>query len=318
MTAGRVRRPRLLVTGASGMLGANLVLIALGRCRVTAHAYPPALRPMGFESLASDLTQAGEVNKLLHELRPDWVIHCAAQADVDACERDPGMALRLNRDMAMSVARAAAALGARLIHISTDAVFDGQAGAYDEADAPAPINVYGRSKLEAERAVLEAHPRALVVRTNFFTWPAPRKTGLAGWFLSRLERGQECPGFSDSWFNPMLASILAGILLDLAVGATSGVLHVAGRSCVSKHEFGIRLAQAFGLDSTLVRSAPSDSAGLTAERGKNLCLNTAKVEQLLGKRMPTLDESLHRFRLEKENGFSDGLKAIRDEMPAGT
>ena len=99
MTASRVRRPGLLVTGASGMLGANLVLIALGRCRVTAHASPPALLPMGFESLASDLTQGGEVNRLLHELHPDWVIHCAAQADVDACERDPVMALRLNRDM---------------------------------------------------------------------------------------------------------------------------------------------------------------------------------------------------------------------------
>lgn len=317
MTEGGDRRPRLLVTGASGLLGANMVLAAIGRCRVAAHAYPAALRAMGFDSLASDLTLPGAVERLMDDVRPDWVVHCAAQADVDVCERDPGMAIRLNRDMAANVAREAAARGARLIHISTDAVFDGEAGAYREADSTGPVNAYGRSKLQAEQAVLQAHPQALIVRTNFFTWPAPGRSGLAAWFLGRLEAGQECPGFTDARFNPLLASLLAAILLDLVAGKSAGVLHVAGGSCISKHEFGVRLAETFGFDPRLVRAVSSDAGGLTATRGKNLCLNTAKAEQALGRRMPNLKESLDLFRLEKENGFSEGLMAVRQELPGG-
>ncbi len=299
------------------MLGANLVLAALDRCEVMAHAYPPALREMGFTSLASDLTVAGEVERLLRETRPDWVVHCAAQADVDACERDPESALRLNAELAGSVARAAARRGSRLVHISTDAVFDGVKGNYRETDAPAPVNQYGVSKRAGEAAVAAALPQALILRTNFFTWPAPGKVGLAGWFLERLESGEPCPGFVDSSFSPLLGSTLAGVVLDLLELGVSGVLHAAGRTCLSKYEFGVRLAQAFSLEPSIIRPAQSSTAGLAARRGQQLCLNPARLEHALARRMPTIVEELGRFAQEREAGFPAALAAIRGCLVAG-
>jgi dTDP-4-dehydrorhamnose reductase len=298
------------------MLGANLVLAALDRCEVIAHAYPPALQPMGFASLASDLTADGEADRVVREARPDWVIHCAAQADVDACERDPGGAMRLNVDLAGSVAAAAARAGARLVHISTDAVFDGTKGDYRERDTPAPVNTYGLSKLRGEAAVARMHPRASIVRTNFFTWPAPGKLGLAGWFLERLERGEPCAGFIDAHFSPLLGSTLAGIVLDLLTVGAGGVMHAASRTCLSKYEFGVQLAQAFSLESSLIHPDRSSSAGLAAVRGQRLCLNPGKLERVLGRRMPTVGEELKRFRQERDGGVPDALRAIRAEGPA--
>jgi len=302
------------------MLGANLVLSALGRCEVIAHAYPPALRAMGFTSFASDLTVKGEADRLLHDTHPDWVVHCAAQADVDVCERDPKGAIRVNADLAGSVAEAAAHIGARMVHISTDAVFDGERGNYRESDAPAPVNHYGASKLAGEMAVAAACPRALILRTNFFTWPAPGKIGLAGWFLEKLESGQDCPGFVDSHFSPLLGSTLAGIVLDLLEQQVSGLLHAAGRTCLSKFEFGVHLARAFSLDAALIQPAASSTAGLSARRGQQLCLNPGKLERILGRRMPSVMDELECFRRERDSGLRAALRAIRsqDAIPGGS
>jgi dTDP-4-dehydrorhamnose reductase len=303
--------PRLLVTGAGGLLGANVVLQALGRCDVVAHTYGMGLLPQGFEVIESDLVEDGAVERLLREVRPDWVIHCAALAEVDRCEKDPELARRVNAELAGRAARAAAASSARFLHISTDAVFDGQRGGYTEADAPRPVNRYGESKLTGEQAVLAAHPGHLVVRTNFFTWPAPGRQGLAGWILQRLGDGLDVPGFADVSFSPILASLLAGILLDMLAARLGGLYHAAGRTCLSKYDFAVALAQAMGLDTGCVVRSASQDAQLVARRGGRLCLDVKKVESALGRPMPSLDESLHYFRGEQRNGYVDALQVIR-------
>jgi dTDP-4-dehydrorhamnose reductase len=292
-------------------LGGNIVLQALGRCDVVAHGYGPALDAQGFGYIESDLLVAGEVKRLLREVRPNWVIHCAALADVDRCEKEPGLAKRVNAELAGSVARAAADVGARFLHISTDAVFDGQRGGYAESDDPRPVNRYGESKLEGERAVLSAHPDGLIVRTNFFTWPAPGREGLAGWILRRLTAGQEVPGFVDVEFNPIAASLLAGILLDMLAARLRGIYHVAGRTCLSKHDFALALARAMDFQTGLVTRSHSASADLAARRGGRLCLRVGTVERARGRGMPTLEQSLQHFRAEQANGYAEAIRAIR-------
>jgi len=309
--------PRLLVTGASGLLGANIVLQALGRCDVVAHGFGPALVPQGFTYLESDLLAAGEVTRLMQDVRPDWVVHCAAMTDVDRCEENPELAERVNAGMAREVATGAADVGAQLLHLSTDAVFDGRRGGYAESDAPLPVNRYGESKLWGEGAVQTANPGALIVRTNFFTWPVPGRDGLVGWMLGRLTTGQALPGFVDVEFNPIVASLLTEILLDLLSARLSGIYHVAGRTCLSKHDFALALARAMGNDPQLVVRAHSTSAGLTARRGARMCLRVGKVEKALGRRMPSLARSLQRFRVEQVNGFAGALRAVRRPLDDG-
>jgi dTDP-4-dehydrorhamnose reductase len=224
------------------------------------------------------------------------VIHCAAASEVDRCELDPAWAWRLNREMALNVAAAARKAGARLAHISTDAVFDGAAGYYRESDEARPITIYGESKLAGERAVQDAYPEALVLRINLFGWSPGPKRSLAEWFLSRLEAEETCPGFTDVFFSPLLAPHLGRAILDLLAAGASGVFHLPGQTCLTKYEFGVRLATEFGLDPDRIRPTSVDEAKLAARRPKQLCLNGEKAEAVLGRQLPGIESGLRELR----------------------
>ena len=194
----------ILVTGASGLLGANLVLTALDRgMPVMAVSNRVPFRHPDAESASLDVRDADAVRAVVARVRPDVVVHTAALTDVDACEGDPALAHAVNAHAPGVLARAAAEAGARLVHVSTDAVFDGQRGGYTEADPTSPVNVYARTKLDGERAVLAASPDHLVVRTTLFGWNAQPKKSLAEWVLGRLDAGERVPGFTDAVFAPL-------------------------------------------------------------------------------------------------------------------
>lgn len=301
---------RILVTGASGLLGSNLVLEAAGRHETVAVTHTHPVRLEGIVVLQTDLSTARGAEAAVRKARPEWVIHCAAATNLDACEADPALAFRLNRDMAGAVAAAARGMGARLMHISTDAVFDGEIGGYNEEAAPRPINVYGRSKLAGEEAVREAHPQAAIVRTNLYGWNAQAKVSLAEWFLSNLAAGRRCLGFTDVFFTPLLVNDLARVLLDMLEAELQGVFHVAGEECLSKHAFGQRVARVFGLEESLIDPGRVEQANLAAPRPKRLCLNSGRIEQALGIRLPSADAGLLRFRQLREQGFVQRLKAF--------
>jgi dTDP-4-dehydrorhamnose reductase len=301
---------RVLITGASGLLGANLVLAARPDDDVVAVFNRHPIERRGVHCIGADLSEPGAAYALFDELRPDFVVHCAAATDVDACEMDPEWAGRLNRDMAGWVAEAAARIGARMVHISTDAVFDGTQTIHTENEVPSPVNVYGRTKLEGERAVLDAHPDAAVVRTNLFGWNAQAKLGLAEWFLERLGSGRSSPGFTDVTFSPILVGDLASWLWRVLDAGLSGLWHIGGRTCLSKYEFGVKLAQAFELDRDLVVEASVSDAGMKAERPKALCLDSSRIEAALGDVLPTVDQGLARFGSMASDGTRAEIRAM--------
>ena len=301
---------RLLITGASGLLGANLVLKAMGAYEVIAVSRQHAVRQDGCIPVLADLTEEGAARRIVAEYRPEAVVHCAAATDLEACERDPDWAYRQNRDMARFVAEACQANGAALVHVSTDAVFDGENAPYSELDPARPLSVYGESKLAGERAVMEACERAAIVRCNFFGWNARPKASLAEWFLERLAAGKPTPGFTDVWVSPLLASHLARLLLRIAEAGESGLYHVPGADCVSKYHFGRRLARVFGLDPDLVQPASVEDAGLQARRAKRLCLRGERIAAALEVKLPSLEEGLRTFRRQGEDGYRQRLLAL--------
>jgi len=299
-----------MVTGASGLLGANLVLEAMPAHEVIALSFRHPIAAPGVLHRAVDLTDPEAVRAVVDETQPAWIVHCAAATGVDACERDPHSAFRLNRDASQSLAHAAAACGASFLLVSTDAVFDGQRGDYDESAAPNPLSVYGRSKREGELAVLAAHPRAVVVRTNLYGWNALPKYSLAEWFLSRAEAGLDSPGWTDVTSTPILVNDLARILLGLLAAGSRGIFHVGGATCLSKYEFGRRVLATFGHDPSRIVPASVDRAGLAAPRAHRLCLRGEKVEGELGVRLPSVDDGLSRFRGMRDSGVVDRLRAL--------
>ena len=303
-------RTRLLVTGASGLLGLNLALQASdGDYTVTGvvHEHPLAGAP--FEVLRADLSQPGEIARIFVEYQPQVVIHCAAIANLEAAESDPALAQQVNADLPGQLAQETARRGIRLVHISTDAVFDGVSGGYSEQDAPRPLSTYARTKLAGERAVAEANPAAIIARVNFYGWSLSGKRSLAEFFFNSLSTHQPVKGFLDVYFSPLLVNHLAEILLQMADKKLSGIYHVASPESLSKYAFGVALARQFGLDEALISPNSVDESGLAARRSHNLTLNTAKLSHDLGIALPSQAEGLRHFYELYQQGYPTRLRA---------
>ncbi|MBN1147683.1 MAG: SDR family oxidoreductase [Anaerolineales bacterium] len=299
-----MREPRILITGASGLLGLNLALEAVKeRSTVFGQANRRPLHTSAFTVVQADLLAPGAVQRLLEETRPDWVIHCAALANLEACEADPAQARQLNSEVPRQLARHVARGGARLLHVSTDAVFDGQRGGYSEEDAPNPLSIYAQTKLEGERAVAEEDPAALVARVNLFGWSASGKRSLAEFFFNNLSAGKPVMGFTDVYFCPLLANDLAHIFLKMLGTGLGGLYHVVSSECISKYEFGVQIARKFGLDESLVSPTSWQEAGLAAARSPNLSLRIDKLIHDLGETTPNLSAGLERFYTLYQQGY---------------
>lgn len=287
-------RERLLVTGASGLLGSTVARIAHEQgWDVTAVGNRHPVMVADVESVAADLQEDGVADALVRHVAPTSVVHCAAITDVDACESLPDGGLRLHRDATRALARTAGA-HARFVYISTDSVFDGTRSWYSEADLTGPINAYSRSKLEGEHAVREElGTRGLVIRTSPYG-AAGRGTNIAEWLMGKLGRREPIGGFADVYFTPILADDLASIVLKLIEVGASGTYHAAGSERISKYDFAVRFARALNADASLVTARPIADAQLRAPRPKDTSLATAKIAREIGP-MPSLDEGLTRF-----------------------
>ena len=315
---------RLLVTGASGLLGLNLALAAGGMpapgpaslsesgYQVTGLVHSHGLSGTPFPVRRIDLNASVQVTKIIEETRPEIIINCAAVANLDVAEADPVSAWRMNADLPGWLAKECASRSIRLMHISTDAVFDGQRGEYTEQDLPDPLSVYARSKLAGEKAVLESNPQAVVARVNFFGWSISGQRSLAEWFLNNLTAGHPVKGFTDVFFCPLLVNQLVGLLLEMIEKSLTGLYHVVSRDHLSKYAFGQALARQFCLDENLISPASSQEAGLAARRSPNLTLRTDKLAAALGITLPNVASGIAQFYDLYSAGFPQRLKAFRD------
>jgi dTDP-4-dehydrorhamnose reductase len=242
--------------------------------------------------LVADIAVPGTLTDVVRKIEPDCIVHAAAMTNVDECERNPATALRVNRDSVDELADYCSATGASLIYISTDAVFDGQkASPYSEADPPNPINAYGRAKLGGEHLALRA-ANALVIRTNIFGWRRNDSASLAEWILDGLRTKSALTMFTDVLFSPIAVELLAPVIKHCAERRAFGTYNGGGSETISKYDFSIRLANAFGLPTTNVRPISVDEKHLVARRPKNMAMDCSKLEAFLGRPLPGVDESL--------------------------
>ncbi len=271
-SAARDRPLRLLVTGGSGQLGSALIRHSPPAWHVAGSHHT---NPRTAADRRLDVVDGDAVRRLVDELRPDVIVHTAYR------QSDPAMA-SVNVTGSANVAVAAHAAGARLVHLSTDVVFDGtrERGGYTERDQPSPITEYGRTKLAAERAVQAAKPDALIVRTSLIYGGAV--AGPHERLVTEAVNGLDVGFFTDEWRCPVQVDDMAVALLELAMGELCGPLHVAGADAVSRFEFAQLVAAARGLDATLLR--PALSSDQPARRPLNCELDCSLAEMVLSAR----------------------------------
>jgi len=302
---------KILVTGASGLLGLNLCLLMQSTHAIVG-VDRSRLSGVPFELIRADLLDAQVEHRILDAVRPDWLIHCAAQANIDACEADPALARVLNTELPGELAQACAQRGIRMVHLSTDAVFDGtKDGVYVEEDAPNPLGVYARTKLDSERAVLGANQDALVVRINFFGWSLTGQRSLSEFFVNSLGAGQQVQGFTDVLFCPLFVGDLAELLVKMLAKGLNGIYHVVGSESLTKYDFGVAIARRFGLDERLISPVSVDESTLMAPRSHNLRLSVHKLSTVLGKPIPGFSTGLDKFYTQYQQGYPQKLRSYQ-------
>lgn len=301
---------RILITGASGLLGLNLALEAAKQHTVYGVVNHHPLHTDAFRVIQADLLAPGGPERLLDETQPDLVIHCAALANLDDCEADPHLAHRLNAELPEKLARDVARGGARLVQVSTDAVFDGVKGGYAEEDVPNPLSVYARTKLDGELAAGAANPQAIIARVNLFGWSAVGTRSLAEFFVNNLSAGKRVMGFTDVFFCPLLVNDIAPIFLAMLENGLNGLYHVVSREAASKYDFGVAAARRFGLDESLISPTPVAQASLRAARSPNLTLRSDKLASALGQPLPSWREGLERFYQLYREGYPEKLRQL--------
>jgi dTDP-4-dehydrorhamnose reductase len=266
---GPARRPRVLLTGATGRLGAYVLRDLAGRgLDVVAWAGRAAV----------DLEDPAATAAAFRHASPTVVLHTAAVSSIEECERDPALARRANAGATRHLAELAAGAGARFVFTSTDLVFDGDRGGYRETDAPGPRSTYAATKLAGEEATHAAG--GVVVRLSLLYGP-----GLAGrrsffdHLVSEIRAGRPVRLFADEWRTPLAYPAAAGGLIDVALSDFTGLLHLGGPERMSRLEMGLRLAAVLKGDPAAVVATTRAAAGL-ADRPRDTSLDSTLWRRL--------------------------------------
>jgi len=289
-------KKKLLVTGASGLLGSKIVELSKNDYEVTPLHNTRPLHP---NSLKLDITNTNEVSNLFHKLKPNILIHTASETNVDKCETEKEHAWKTNVEGTHEIALACSKSRTKLIYISTDYVFDGKKGNYNEKDKPNPINYYGVTKLEGENKVTSQCQNYAILRTSVLYGWHPWKQNFATWVINMLKQNKEITVVEDHYNTPTLADNLAQIVIESVQKNLQGLYHASGNEKISRYEFARRIAKVFHLDQNLIK--PIKMSQLTAwiaKRPSDSSLNTGKIQKQLKTKPLNVTDGLNRMKEE--------------------
>lgn len=285
-----VLRPmKILVTGSNGLLGQKLIAALRTDPAVqliaTSRGADRTPEPLADRYRAMDITQRADVDEVIDEVRPNVIIHTAAMTNVDACELDAEACHLQNVVATGYLIDAAERHGSHFIFLSTDFIFDGQNGPYSEADRPAPLSIYGQSKLDGERMVATSGlDRWAIARTIIVYGIAEglSRSNVVLWAKGALEKGSPINVVDDQWRMPTLAEDLADGCIRIAKQGATGIFHLSGPDGMSILELVQRVAAYFDLDASIVSRVSSESLGQPAKRPPRTGFILDKARKELG------------------------------------
>ena len=288
---------RVLVVGGNGLLGQKITefLIRGSAHKVTvcsieaapvAHVYSADYRQL-------DITSKKDVKKIVHSVEPDVIINCAAMTNVDACETERELAWKLNTEGVEHLIEAARKNNSKVFHISTDYIFDGKSGPYDELSRPEPLSYYGKTKLASENALLVSGLDYFIARSMVLYGTGVNvKANFALWLIENLRKNLPVRIVDDQFGNPTLVDDLAHGILSAIELEKHGIYNLAGRDIISRFEFAVHLAKVFDFDPDLIVPIKTIQLHQHAPRPMKSGLITLKAEVELGYRPSTAEQGL--------------------------
>lgn len=295
---------KILITGSNGLLGQKL-LHSISISKNDLHgcdlAESTLVEEIDFNYFKHDLTEPKKTIEKIKLIQPEVIIHTAAMTDVDQCEVDREQCWKINVKATESVLKGAARIQAKLIFISSDYVFNGKNGPYDEDDLPDPIGYYGKSKLAAENIIRGSNIDWAILRTIVLYGTGKTiRSCFVTWLLKKLRAGEKVNIVNDQWGNTTIVDDLCSGIKRVIKLNVSGILHIGGRDFMTRYEFARRIADYFELDGNLITPIPTAQLKQKAPRPYKSGLKINKAERELYTTFRTVEESLSLYRVQEQ------------------
>ncbi len=295
----------ILVTGSNGLLGQKLIHLLASQkefCFVaTARGQNRVLLDKPFKFASMDITNPEQIQEVFSHFKPEILIHTAAMTQVDDCEKDQENCLLQNVKAVQYLVQAAEKYNTFFIYLSTDFIFDGTAGPYDEEAKPNPISFYGNSKWEAEKIVQASNLSWAIARTVLVYGVAQNmsRSNIILWVKKSLEEGKKIKVVDDQWRTPTLAEDLAKGCFLIAQKQATGIFNISGKDFLTPYQIALATADFFGLDKTLIERTDSTTFTQPARRPPRTGFIIEKARKILG---------------YEPHSFQEGLALVADQL----
>ncbi|MEO9965873.1 MAG: SDR family oxidoreductase [Reichenbachiella sp.] len=296
---------KILITGSNGLLGQKLVKLLIDKNIEVVATSRGANRinylNTDFEYCELDITDELEVDRVIKQYKPDTIIHTAAMTNVDQCEAEKEGCRQLNVEAVKYLVRASEQHGSFFIHLSTDFIFDGEAGPYSEEATPNPVSFYGQSKLDAEKIVMASEGDWAIARTIlvYGITPGMSRSNIILWVKENLENDKPLNLVNDQWRTPTLAEDLAIGCYLIAEKKAKGIFNISGDELLTPYDMALLAAVHFDLDASLITQVDASTFSQPAKRPPKTGFIIDKARELLG---------------YNPRSFSEGIQILEEQV----
>ena len=293
---------KLLIIGGASLVGSTIIDYATDDYEIfTTENNTPITNPKVSSIKVNLLDEKKQILDYIEKIKPSAVIHTVAFPNVDFCESNHELTDLLHVKITKDISEICSSVNSKLIYFSTDAVFSGNNSIpYNELDTPNPLSYYGKTKLEAEKIILQNTNNIILRTTVIYGWHI--RSRFTNWVLDTLKNKKPVTAFVDQYNTPTLVDDLVKSVFSIIEKDLSGLFHASGKSCLNRFEFAQKLAISFGLDKNLVVPTKSSDILQIAPRPKNGCLDSSQFEDKSGIKFNEIDSGIdHIFSLSNNS-----------------
>jgi len=292
---------KFLVTGSAGLVGSQ-VIQDLAKSEHQVYSCYGQSKPSSGIPVQLDLVNDDNIIQVVGDIRPDVIIHLAAMTNVDLCEKEKELALKINAKATETLAKQSAAHGSFFVYVSTDYIFDGEKGMKKESDMPSPVDYYGYSKHQGELAVQDMASSWCIARTSTPFGMHPTKKSFPIFVAENLRAKKEISVVTDQYTSPTYVPNLSQMLIEISTRQILGVIHLAGATRISRYDMAILVAEKLGLEKSLLKPTTINDMNWIAKRPRDSSLDVSKAAQMLQEKPLRVEEGLDRFMSEMKTG----------------